>query len=422
MTGISNRLNNVLAELNDVNNAEFWQKLLVEVNAAGSSELFNGLSRFKQIEIKILPGNLNGSIFVEDVQMLLQDTNQEVSFHFAIKMSSGGIVSVVITDVNTAIAVQSVTTVNIGQSDAVVNASGLASPEWTIIRTEPIILQSQENPNLIPSVNIQINFEPTISTEPFYFTIPALYPSHEYSVTNEAVALVAANMPNVMVQADLEVDYQDSDSNLDRPMLRFIDIATLGLGEAYSLARNLSYIDISEGKVDSNLASLSTFVNSEVSELSTLIWLAKFSGTQPITRFNFSPETLGDAFVLESSNLNSSNELRFTSYLELNPPALDVEAQKNLLRWQLDNGYYGKNAGTTDALIEATKLQLIDDKHVEVEYDYSTNPYEITIKTRWYETLGAIGPEVVGTSSNIVLESIEKAKPLATKVNHEFVA
>lgn len=422
MTGISNRLNNTLAELNDIKSVDFWQNTSLVVSADGSSELFAGSSRFKQVKLKLASAQLSGSLFVDDVQMLVQDADQDISFLFAIKMPSGGLVTLVVTDVNLQLNTQTITSVTIGQSSSVVNAVGLASPEWTIVRSLPLILDSQQNVNLVPAVNIEIQFEPSDPNEDFYFTIPALFPTHEYSVTNPAVGLLAAYMPNVFVQADLDVNHEDSDSHLDRPMLRFIDIATLGLGESYELAKKISYIDTSEGRLESNTATLSTLVDTSVAELSSLLWLAKFSGTQPITRFNFSSEVVNDAFILETSNLNSNDELRLTSYNELNPPIQDINAQTELLKWQIDTGYYGKNAGTTDSLIESAKLQLIDTQTVEVEYDYSSNPYQITLKTKWHETFGASGPEVIGTSSNIVLESIEKARPLATKVNHEFIA
>jgi hypothetical protein len=219
-----------------------------------------------------------------------------------------------------------------------------------------------------------------------------------------------------MFQADL-----DAETAPDRAMLRLIDIATLGLGESLELTREFAYVDTEEGFSSSDSLTKSTLVNSSVAELETLIWLCKFSGTQPITRFNFSPEIVFDAFILESSDLNSEDQLRLTSFTDLNPPLLDTAAQETLLRWQLDTGYYGKNAGTLNALTEATKLQLINTKTVYVAYDYDAAPYEINIQTKWSETIGAIGPEVIGQSSEIILESIEPARPLGTKITHEYV-
>lgn len=413
MPGVQNRLTDSLAKLQSIYAEDFWQTSTLNYEVAGSSELFDGFSEFKQLKLSIPAGNQSGVLYHEDIQLRAADADIDIVFLFAVKMPSGGIVTCTIADVNQVSGATTVTTLNLSQSDAVINAPGILSPQWNIFRSDMFQIPSGQ---LLPAVNVEIAFEPNDPTEDFYFTTPAIYPAYEFGSANLAVPAIASFLPDVMFQADL-----DAETTPDRAMLRLIDIAYLGLGESMQLTQDFAYIDTEEG-YDPNIdTTKSKLVNSSVADLDTLIWLCKFTGTQPITRFNFSPETIADAFVLDSSDLDSGDQLRLTSYSELNPPILDVQAQETLLRWQLDTGYYGKNAGTMSAVTEAAKLQLINEKEVTVIYDYGTEPFVINIQTKWSETLGAIGPEVIGESSPIVLESIEPARPLGTKITHEYV-
>lgn len=413
MSGIQNRLTDSLAKLQSIYAEDFWQTSTLNYVVDGSSELFNGFSEFKQLKLSIPAGNQSGVLYHQDIQLMATDVDIDIVFLFAVKMPSGGVVTCTISDVNEVSIAETVTSVNLSQSDAVINAPGILSPQWNIFRSDMFQIPAGQ---LLPAVNVEISFEPNDPTEDFYFTTPAIYPAYEFSSVNLAVPLIASFLPDVMFQADL-----DAETSPDRAMLRLIDIAYLGLGESIQLTQDFAYIDIEEGYNPNVDTTKSKLVNSSVAELDTLVWLCKFTGTQPITRFNFSPETVEAAFVLDSSNLDSTNQIRLTSYTELNPPLLDVAAQKALLRWQLDTGYYGRNAGTLSAVTEATKLQLINDKEVTVDYDYAAEPFVINIQTRWSETFGAIGPEAIGQSSEVVLESIEPARPLGTKITHEYV-
>lgn len=414
MVGIQNRLSDALSKLESVHVQNFWQNINLDYEVAGSSELFNGFSNFKQLKLSLTNNYTSGSLYREDVQLFSTDGNKPIVFLFAVKMPSGGVVTCTVSDVNQVTGVVSTTVVNLNQSDAVINAPGILSPQWNIFRSNMFTLTSGQQ---TPAVDIDILFQPNNPAEEFYFTTPAIYPAYEFISKNQAVGAIASWIPDVFVQADLSAE-----TSPDVAMHRLIDIAYLGLGESMQLTKDFAYIDIEEGYLPELENTKSKLVNSSVAELNTLIWLCKFSGTQPITRFNFSPESITDSFVLNTSQLDSGDQLRLTGFTELNPPLLDVAAQETLLKWQLDTGYYGKNAGTMNAIIEATKLQLINNKEVIINYDYATEPFVINLQTRWSETIGAIGPEVVGQSSDIVLESIKPTKPLGTKVTHEYIA
>ena len=100
---------------------------------------------------------------------------------------------------------------------------------------------------------------------------------------------------------------------------------------------------------------------------------------------------------------------------------MDYEAQRDLLAWQVDTRAYGFSAGTNRALIDAAKLMLIGDQTVSLSYDYVAAPFEIEIQTPWYETLGADETQI-GESSHLVIEAIQRAKPIGVLVTHVMTA
>lgn len=83
------------------------------------------------------------------------------------------------------------------------------------------------------------------------------------------------------------------------------------------------------------------------------------------------------------------------------------------IRWQLNNAYFGRNAGTTEAIRESVKRALTGNKTVWIFPGGSS--FTINIYTLTDETLGA---EVEGDSSEIVLKFATLAKPLGFQLSH----
>jgi len=206
----------------------------------------------------------------------------------------------------------------------------------------------------------------------------------EFANESTALGKVASLLPQFMLEDDFSIT-----EPIDMPLMRFIDVCTVGLDSVINKTLDMSYLDAQDGKDEQSINTLSTLVNPRAAQVSDLLWLAKFVGTKPVTRFTSSTEEETDAFVLNSSELNSADTLRITSYSSLNPPVFDLEVQRDLLDWQVSTGSFGFNAGTTSAIEDSVKLMLIGNKTVNLDYDYSTNPFEIEIQTPWYETLGA---------------------------------
>lgn len=421
MAGVVNRLVGAQSLLSAVNTGTSWSSSNMTVTIDGASELLqNSGTQYKQLKCVLNSPNTSGTLSLNEIQLSTGDANRPLVFVFAVKMAAGGTVTTTLTHDDEPLTEIVTTSVNLQQSAAAVNAPGVLSPQWFVYRTDPLTIVEPEG---IPSVSISIQFTPTNTAEAFYFTTPALYQQYEFAVNNDAVTTLAARLPEIMVDIDTTADVVP-----DVPLLRFLDVASLGLGDSLRYVRDFAYLDISEGYDDSDNSTKSTMVNSDVATFAYLVWLAKFSGTSPVTRFESSLEYVADAFVLGAtegdggSTLNSTDMLRLTSYTSLNPPALTEAEQETLLRWQLDYGYYGRNAGTIPAITEAAKLMLVGTEYVGVAYDYDAEPFTIDIQTKWSETYGAIGPEVIGQSSELVLEAVSYARPLGTLIRHEMIA
>lgn len=410
MVGVQNRLTGAARFCSAINNTEQWNTSNLISGEILTSELVPG-SNFKQLELTVQSGQSSGQLTLGPIQLLSEDSARPMILVFAAKLPSGGTITTSVVDESALISNITTTAIVSQQSNAAINAPGLLSPQWFIFRSESITIEAET-----PTISINITFQPNNLNETFYFTTPAVYHKYEFFISNPAVPSIASLLPTVFLDIDSE-----SEESLDVPLLRLIDVLNLGLGEALELTGDFAYSDIEDGYIESDDSTKSTLAHHEVASIDTLLWLAKFNGTRPILRFNSSLELLAEPFVLDVSVLDGPDVIRLTSYEELNPPALTVAAQETLLRWQMEYGYYGRNAGTLPAIVGAANLMLIDNQSASVSYDYGNEPFVIDLQTHWYETIGALGPQDIGNSSQLVLEAISPARPLGTLIRHEMV-
>jgi hypothetical protein len=410
---IVNRLDDAQKFLTSFGTPTTWTATGAVIEIDSISELYPN-SDYKQIKITLNQGASACILDLAIAHLDSDDLNNPLIFLGAFKMPSGGTILGRLQNIEAAEPAYVETTLVVNSSDAVVNAPGVLSPQWNILRSDPIAISVESG---TPAINIRLTVTPNSPNEPLYFTIPSVYGRFEAVYANKVLPLVMGNMPSIFTSEDLAVTTKP-----DIPLLRFIDIATFTLDDVYNKLLEYTYIDVSEGQKESDDTTKSTFVNQDVADFETLVWLAKFSGTSPVSRFESSLESLGDPFVLDSSSLNSTAALRLTSFLELNPPALDLSEQITLLRWQLDYGYYGKNAGTLPAIQESAKLMLTGEKELVTTYDYSAEPWTIHLFSPWDQTFGALGSEQIGASSNLVLDAVSYARPLGVLVTHEMTA
>ena len=212
-------------------------------------------------------------------------------------------------------------------------------------------------------------------------------------------------------QIFLENDIGNYETNqVTFPLSRFLDVITTTLDDLTDSVKGFTYIDISEGRDDSNLVSLSKFIDPRVCDSSFLFWLAQFRGRPILITYQPSTEGVGWQIFTLNSSLLSGNDVLANDATNLGglPAGIDSFA-----RWQVETGYYGHNAGTVDAIVAATQRNLTGSK--TVNYSYGVNTINIT--TAQSETFGTV-VEDVGTSNVVILTLIEPTRPLGMLVTH----
>lgn len=416
MGAITNRLSGVQVTLAEFGSIGSWASDDMDVSIDTISELWTS-STNKQLALTIQGSNTDGTIYLDSAEIDIEDLTKPIIFTCGIKVPSGGTVEVSLGHFSQELENSVITTKALRGSTSVVNAIGVINPQWYVFRSDPIIPVS---PVDAVGMTVHVTITPNNTSETIYFTLPVLCQDFEFVSKNKILANVVQKMPRVFLDIDVE-----QTSAIDLPFLRFIDILTNGLDESYRQMGKYAYLDIEQGYDDSDSTTKSTLVNSDVADFATLVWLCKFTGTKPVTRYESSLDTVTIPFIVgdgisSGSLLDGNDGLLLTGYTELNPPAFTLEEQTELLRWQVDNGYYGINAGTLPAVIASAKNQLTGEQLLSVEYDFAALPWTINLFSEWYETYGAIGVEDVGNSSKLVLSAVEYARPLGVKITHEM--
>jgi hypothetical protein len=414
MSGIFNRLVGTQATLSTFNVAGAWASDDLTIAMDTTSELWPG-SANKQLALAIPSPSTSGTISLTSAEIELEDLTHPIIFTCGVKMPSGGSVEISLGHSSQEVENSVITTRIFAGSTPVVNAVGVANPQWNIVRANPITPVSNVG---TVGMSIHVTFYPTDPTETIYFTLPVLCQNFEFVTRNRIFLSVMGALPEVFRLIDLE-----QTGELEMPLARLVDVFTNGLDKAFYQLGHYAYLDIVDGFDDADDTTKSHLVNQDVADFATLLWLCKFNGTRPVTRYESSLDVVTTPFILgdelgSGSELDSGDGLLLTSYSELNPPALTLTAQEELLRWQLDYGYYGINSGTLPAVIDAAKRQLTGTKTLAYSFDFDVEPWVINLESEWYETYGATGVEEVGESSKLVLNAVEYARPLGVKVNH----
>jgi len=127
---ITNRLVGDAFTLHSINNLSSWSAgASTVISDGGPTELLPRLN-CRQIEIG---GGLNNSIYIEPLPGDESLNNSAAVFTFAIKIPNGGLVDVSVEDVST-LSIASIYSFVINASSPSINAEGVASPQWSIVR------------------------------------------------------------------------------------------------------------------------------------------------------------------------------------------------------------------------------------------------------------------------------------------------
>lgn len=239
---------------------------------------------------------------------------------------------------------------------------------WSVARSN--VMTSPAN---WPFVNYTFTITITnFDSRPIYMTSPTLVLDN-YWLANYAVINMKRKMP------DLYWDYDSLATNPTYPFFRFIDVLTYKIGETmetYSRWRQQEVSEIPYDLTSSDSQTRSTLTNPSTSYSEYSPWLFQFVGVPRVS-------DIQDGGV---------------SWL--------TDGTEDFRVWQLENSYFGRAAGTTQAIEAAVRKVLTGNKTITI----TANPgdWEIVITTLDSET----------PSDNAVVQAAELARPLGFTVTH----
>jgi hypothetical protein len=241
--------------------------------------------------------------------------------------------------------------------------------------------------------------------QPFYVTSPNLIEDFLYH-SNPYVYSAKRSMPDFYWHID------SSQENPSSPLHRLMDCLMTGARDVYEEYIRIYVYEpgqlaiLSEQIETNNIHS--TLVNPEYVNQRYAPWLSQFNGHK-----------------LKKNIEYTVNGITNTTYGQPQPLFESVGAKESFVKWQLRTGYYGRAAGTMEALKEATKQVLHYTKDssqstyfVSVTPHYQSDPFKILIRTLVNETFDCTED---GQESSAILDAIELARPMGYKVYHQAV-
>jgi hypothetical protein len=291
----------------------------------------------------------------------------------------------------------------------------IISGEWTFVQLSDRVLVTSD------AVNYPISFTVTFTTivggttANISISHPVIYSSLLF-VDNPALLDIYKKIPEF-------IRHQDSlGANAPYPwsLARFLEMCIIHQGEITQILNDVIYSDISLGKDSSDATTLSTLVDPLVATRKHLFWLSQFSGTQivnpitGVTPWANLPATWQGIDDLDGIPVTGNDIAPWDVIQDSNTEPAGLDA---FLRWQVQYGYYGVNAGSKNAIIESVKRILSGTK--QVTYSVSS-PWNILVKTKITET-----PDTslldVGDSVSSIIDLIEYTRPLGCVVSHELI-
>lgn len=295
----------------------------------------------------------------------------------------------------------------------------ISSGEWTLIKLSNELFLQDDEYDYPVGFNFVVDATENNLPVTLHISSPCFYATLDF-INNPAILDIASNLPEFIRQLDTEQDkpYQ---------LLRFLEAATIHTGELLSLIEGFIYSDISEGKDQNDLTTLSTLVDVLAVDRQYMFWLSQFTGTQlvnPTTGFtpwenlpkNLDGKTTWQELDLIDEIESADDAAPWQAIQDFNT---EPEGIVNFLRWQISTSYYGINAGTRESIIESVKRVLTGTKTVNYQV---LQPFNWTIKIT---TLKSETPDSslidIGEPVPEILELIEPTKPAGFLVLHELI-
>lgn len=296
----------------------------------------------------------------------------------------------------------------------------LVRSEWVGIESkEPVVTTVypgrftafRSNVEMLPfSEEETYNFDITITLtghggKVVYFTSPHLIEDFLY-YSNRYVSDSFNLMPNFYWEID------SAQTNPSAPLHRLMDCMMTGARDVYEEFLRIYHYEPGQLSTLSDQYTTnethSTLVNPQYVESKNAPWLSQFNGHKLKKNIKYLYNGITEQTYTTPQNM-------FTS-----PGAID-----SFIKWQLSTGYYGRAAGTTEAIREATKQILHFTKDgenstyfVSIIPQYDSDPFKILIETLLNETFDC---QEDGEESYAILDAIEMAKPMGFKIYHRAV-
>lgn len=231
------------------------------------------------------------------------------------------------------------------------------------------------------------------STNPVHMTMPHII--HDMAIfENPFVRRSRTFLPDFYFEID------SAQTQPSYPFFRLVDILTSAAGETVLEHDRMYGVEVGQVQLPEQTAEYwarSTLVSPRSVRENYIPWLAQFTGGP-----------------LRQNIQKTDGSLFFTN----------EGTRRDFIEWQLTGGYYGRSAGSREAMTESAKQVLLYTKDgsqstfsVAVTPRYLGDPFAVRVQTLTNETPDAND----GEESNLVKQSVSWAKPMGYTVVHQTV-
>ena len=289
----------------------------------------------------------------------------------------------------------------------------ITSGEWVFVQHASRVTDPNDNYDYPISFSIDIGYVNGGGNAEVYLSFPIIWASLDF-VNNPILLDIYSKLP----------EFIRSQDSIAEPfpfsLARFIEMCTLHQGEMQQIITDIMYADIAFGKDEEDPTTLSHLTEASVAPRAYLPWMAQFSGTQlinPTTGVtpweNLPPTWQGLDLLDGNDSAADATDWDIIQDSSIEPAGLDA-----FLKWQVSTGYYGINAGSTEAITESVKRVLSGTKSISVS---TTTPWTINIETLLSETPDT-GLLALGDTPENVVALIEPTRPLGFIIDHILVS
>lgn len=324
--------------------------------------------------LEIMPTNANQvTLYINNIPISDSKMVREMLFHAQVKSS---------VDVDT-----SVSLFETGQPMGTMlpYAKQTTRDQFVTIRSNmwPILKESGSK-----TATVEIEFT-NHSAQIIYLTIPVVV-NHLDFYKNSVVRSARTVIPDAYWRLDLE------QSDPAFPMYKLLDALTNSSNDVMQLFSNWFDHELSElapGLTGDETWAKSTLTDPSLATEANMDWLAQFTGS----------ELKGN--VTGTAQPSGTTRDFYTT-------AAEIQAY---LKWQLENAYYGRGAGTREAMTSAVQQVLSGDKNVAIIPHFGSHAWKIQVQTLRSETQDF---DASTFSSDDVLDAVAEAAPMGYEIFH----